>query len=202
MSLARKQPAPHTIEDLLAIPEHERFHEIIDGELVRKAMPSARHGAAQTATSQLLRPFNRRPGGKGGPGGWWFTSETEVELSPNQIYRPDICGWRREHLPELPAETPVEVRPDWVCEILSPSNAGNDNAGNDMVKKLRAYHRHQVPHYWIIDPIAETLTVHRFTEDGYLLVLAAERPERVRAEPFDAIELQVSVLFGDDEDVG
>jgi Uma2 family endonuclease len=197
MSLARKQPARHTIEDLLAIPEHERFHEIIDGELVRKAMPSAKHGAAQTATSQLLRPFNRRPGGRGGPGGWWFTSETEVELSPNQIYRPDVCGWRREHLPELPAETPVKARPDWVCEILSPSNAGNDN-----VKKLRAYHRHEVPHYWIIDPIAETLTVHRFTEGGYLLVLAAERPERVRAEPFDAIELQVGVLFGDDEDEG
>lgn len=121
--------------------------------------------------------------------------QPEVELAPDQVYRPDVCGWRREHLPELPTEAPVKLRPDWVCEILSPSNAGNDN-----VKKLRAYHRHQVPHYWIIDPIAETLTVHRFTESGYLLVLAAERVERVRAEPFEAIELQVGVLFGDDED--
>ena len=42
--------------------------------------------------------------------------------------------------------------------------------------------------------------MHRFTEGGYLLVLAAERTERVHAEPFDAIELQVGVLFGDDED--
>lgn len=194
MSLARKH-APHTVADLLAIPEGERFHEIIDGELVRKAMPSARHGAAQTATSQLLRPFDRRSGGKGGPGGWWLASETEIALAADQVYRPDVCGWRREHLPALPTEAPVEVRPDWVCEILSPSNAGND-----MVKKLRAYHRHGVPHYWIIDPIAETLTVHRHTGDGYLLVLAAERAERVRAEPFDAIELQMGVLFGDDED--
>ncbi len=188
---------PHTIQDLLAIPEHQRFHEIIDGELVRKAMPSARHGRAQLATSQVLRPFNRRPGGKDGPGGWWFASAAEVELGPDQVYRPDVCGWRREHLPELPDEAPVRVRPDWICEILSPSHARNDT-----VKKLRVYHRCQVPHYWIVDPLAETLTVHRFTDGGYLLVLAAERGERVRAEPFDAIELQVGVLFGDDEGDG
>ena len=197
MSVALKRPARHTVQDLLAIPEEERFHEIINGELVRKAMPSGKHGSAQLATSQLLRPFNRRPGGKGRPGGWWFAAETEVELAPDQVYRPDVSGWRREHLPELPAEVPIMVRPDWICEILSPTNARNDT-----VKKLRAYHRCQVPYYWIIDPMAETLTVHRFTEGGYLLVLAAERGERVRAEPFESIELQVGVLFGDDEDEG
>ena len=195
MSVAAKRPARHTVEDLLAIPEEQRFHEIIDGELVRKAMPSARHGGTQSATSQLLRPYNRRPGGTGGPGGWWFAAETEVELAPDQVYRPDVSGWRRERLVELPTAVPVQLRPDWVCEILSPTNARNDT-----VKKLRGYHRYQVPHYWVIDPVAETLTVHRFTESGYLLVLATERGERVRAEPFEAIELQVGVLFGDDEE--
>ncbi|PKN40685.1 MAG: Uma2 family endonuclease, partial [Deltaproteobacteria bacterium HGW-Deltaproteobacteria-20] len=34
---------------------------------------------------------------------------------------------------------------------------------------------------------------------GYLHVLGATRTERVRAEPFDAIELPVGVFFGDDE---
>jgi hypothetical protein len=29
--------------------------------------------------------------------------------------------------------------------------------------------------------------------------LAAQRGERVRAEPFDAVELHVGVFFGDDE---
>ncbi|MBI4957510.1 MAG: Uma2 family endonuclease [Myxococcales bacterium] len=195
MAVAAKRSGRHTLEDLLAIPEQERFHEVLDGELVRKAMPSAKHGSTQLATSQLLRPYNRRPGGKGGPGGWWFAAETEVALAPDQIFRPDVAGWRRERLPELPAEGPVAVRPDWVCEILSPSHVRNDT-----VRKLRAYHHHQIPHYWIIDPVEETLTVHRFTEGGYLLVLAAERGERVRAEPFDAIDLQVGVLFGDDEE--
>jgi Uma2 family endonuclease len=195
MSVAVKRSASHTVQDLLAIPEEERFHEIIDGELIRKAMPSAKHGSAQLSTSQLLRPFNRRTGGKGGPGGWWFSAETEVELAADQVFRPDVSGWRRERLPELPTTDPVQILPDWVCEILSQTTAANDT-----VKKLRAYHRYQVRHYWIIDPVAETLTIHRFTDGGYLLVLAAERGDRVRAEPFEAIELQVGVLFGDDED--
>ena len=50
------------------------------------------------------------------------------------------------------------------------------------------------------DPVEETLAVYRWHSDGYVEVLIAERQETVRAEPFDAIELRVGVLFGDDDD--
>jgi Uma2 family endonuclease len=89
---------------------------------------------------------------------------------------------------------PARVRPDWVCEILST------NRRNDLIKKKRVYHRHEVPHYWILDPEEATLTVYRWSPDGYVEILAAERGERVRAEPFDALEIAVGVLFGDEED--
>ena len=55
-------------------------------------------------------------------------------------------------------------------------------------------------HYWIVDPQNETLTVLRWTPDGYLAALTAGRTDRVRAKPFDAVELPVGVLFGDDEE--
>ncbi len=67
---------------------------------------------------------------------------------------------------------------------------------------MRVYHAAGVPHYWLIDPQDETLTVYRWTAEGYLYVMGATREERVRAEPFDAIELQVGVLFGEDEGEG
>lgn len=86
------------------------------------------------------------------------------------------------------------MRPDWICEILSDSNRTTDT-----VTKLRRYHQAGLPHYWIIDQIDSTLTVHRHTTDGYLVALRAAAGESVRAEPFDAVELQVSVLLGDDE---
>ena len=196
MSLTAVPLHPATVADLLAIPEEERFHEIIDGELVRKAMPSFRHGGAQFRLSNRVGgPYDRRPGGRGGPGGWRFATEVEIQFEDHQVYRPDIVGWRRERLAEIPQEFPISVRPDWVCEILSPSNQQND-----LFKKIRTYQRCQVPHYWIIDPIAETLAVYRWTPDGFLLAVVAKGQERVRAEPFDAVELSVHALVEDDED--
>jgi Uma2 family endonuclease len=187
---------PATIDDLLAIPASERRHEIIDGELVPKAMPSGPHGRAQFRLGvEIGGPYDRRAG-RGGPGGWIFATEVEIKFDARNVFRPDVAGWRRERLARLPPETPLEVRPDWVCEILSPSNKQND-----LFKKLRVYQRCQVPHYWIIDPDAEALAVYRWTPDGYLLVLTAENDERVRAEPFDAVEISVrELLVGDAEE--
>lgn len=168
--------------------------EVLGGELVRKADPSAEHGDAQASIAATVRPpFHRRSGGPGGPGGWWILTEVDVELAPNDIVRPDLAGWRRERVPERPTGRPLRQRPDWICEILSSSNAKTD-----LVDKLALYARTKVPHYWIVDPQTETLTVHRLVPDGYLIALRAGREAIVRAEPFDAIELRVGTLFGDD----
>jgi Uma2 family endonuclease len=192
MALVARRLATST--ELLAIPEEQRFHEVIDGEIVQKASPTFEHGAAQAKLSESVGPFNRRSGG-GRPGGWWIVSEVEIELEAHQVYRPDLSGWRRDHVPERPSGTPIRIRPDWVCEILSPSKPLHD-----LGAKFDAYQRNAVPHYWIIDPMSERLRVHRWTSEGYLVVLNAHRGQRVRAEPFEAIELFVGELFGDDPD--
>ena len=86
-----------TIADFLAIPEEERFHELIAGEIVEKASPSVEHGSAQIALGiSLLGHFVRRPSG-GGPAGWWFASEVEVRFG-GDVCRPDVLGWRRDRL--------------------------------------------------------------------------------------------------------
>src|SRR5207244_2955880 len=89
------RPAPPhanaTLADLLAIPEEQRRHEIIDGELVEKDAATGRHGEAQARLSRALGPYDRRPGGHP-PGGWRFATETEIQLAPNQIFRPDVAG--------------------------------------------------------------------------------------------------------------
>lgn len=195
MSAAVKLRPSAVAADLQAIPEETRFHEIISGEIVRKAMPSGPHGLAQRAVGgRIGDSYSRRPGGRR-PGGWWIVTEVEIQLDEHNIYRPDVSGWLRERLPELPRESPILVRPDWVCEVLSPSNARND-----LVKKMRVYHQRGIPHYWIVDPEQQTLTVYRRMEDGYLVALTAQSDERVRAEPFGEVELSVAALFGDDDD--
>jgi Uma2 family endonuclease len=184
-----------TAEDLARLPPDVRA-EIINGEIVEKAAGSGEHSNAQAeVTTRIRGPFHRRMGGGGNPGGWWILTECDIELERHEVYRPDIAGWRRDRAPECPRGFPVKVRPDWVCEVLSPSNASND-----LVKKLRVYHRHQVGHYWVVDPANETLTVLRWTPDGYLAALTAGRADRVQPEPFEAVELFVGALFGDEED--
>jgi len=176
------------------MPEDPRA-EVIDGEIVQKAAPSAEHSDAQSALlTWVRRRFGRGGGGPHRPGGWWILVEVEIEIEAHEVYRPDVAGWRRERVPERPRGRPVRMAPDWVCEVLSRSNARND-----LVKKFRAYHRARVGHYWIVDPDDETLVVYRWNEGGYLAVLTANKGETVRAEPFDALELPVGVLFGEDD---
>src|SRR3954467_338213 len=186
---------PVTEAELLALPEQGRGYELIDGELVEK-QGGFRHSRAQFRLRQPLEPYDRRSGGGDRPGGWWFLTEQLVRFASGQTLRPDVAGWLRERLLEPPEdqETVLHVRPDWIGEVISPSNAAND-----LVKKRRIYHHHGVPHYWIIDPRDETLTVLRWTPDGYVGVLSALRSERVRAEPFAAMEWLVGTLFGDDD---
>jgi Uma2 family endonuclease len=187
-----KHPGPYTLTDWLAQPEEARL-ELIDGEFVEKAAPTLEHGVAQLSTGGLIRgAFHRGRGGGSKPGGWWIGSEVDIALD-GRGYRPDLVGWRRERLPKLPRERPVTVRPDWICEIVSDSNRTTDT-----VTKLHRYHQAGVPHYWILDQVDRTLSVYRHQPDGYLVSLRAEANERVHAEPFDAIELHVAVLFGDD----
>jgi len=182
-----------TIEDFYALPEDRRFHELIAGEIVEKASPSGEHGNAQAGVISAVRPpFQRNPGG-GGPGGWWILTEVEVLLDTGDIVRPDVVGWLRARCPELPTGFPVKLRPDWICEVISPQRANDDT-----VKKLRLYQRVGIPHYWLVDTRDSTLTSMRWSESGYITVLRAERGDNVRAEPFDAVEIAIGTLFGDD----
>lgn len=198
-SASSQTPPVHlaTFADLAAIPEDRRFHEILDGDLLPKLAPCADHGTSQIRMGMLVaRSFDRKPNGPTRPGGWWFMSEVEIKLSRHQTVRPDLAGWRRDRVPERPSGYPVQIRPDWVCEIMSDGDARR----RDAVQKRRIYADHGIPHYWLLDTERQLLIVLRLTDDGYVESLQAKRDDRVRAEPFDAVELPIGVLFGDDED--
>ncbi len=185
---------PYTVEDWLAQPEDAAF-ELIDGHLIPKAAPRMQHGRLQARVAgPIMAAFDRAKGAPDHPAGWWIGTEVDVALG-DDIFRPDVAGWRRERLPELSDDWPVAVRPDWLCEIVS-----NASRTDDTVNKLRRCFEAGVPHYWIVDRVRRSLTVHRHTADGYLIALVADARERVRAEPFDAIELHIAVLLGDDPD--
>jgi Uma2 family endonuclease len=182
----------HTIAEWMAEPEERRL-ELVDGEFVEKAAPDITHGLSQAQLiTAVSGPFSRPAGHGGAPGGWWIASEVDVRLGKDG-FRPDVCGWRRDRVASMPRTRPVELAPDWICEVLSESNRANDT-----VRKLRRYHQAGVEHYWLLDPASGMLSVFRHEAEGYLNVLTAERHQVIRATPFDAVELRVAVLLGDD----
>jgi Uma2 family endonuclease len=182
-----RQRRPATYADLAAVPDH-LVAEIIDGNLHTTPRPAPRHADASSGLGGALRgPFDR---GRGGPGGWRILDEPELHLG-HDVLVPDLAGWRRDRLPRLPEEAYFTLPPDWLCEVVSPSTAALDR-----VKKLTIYARERVPHAWLVDPLARTLEVLRLESGRWTIVgTFAGADPGVRAEPFDALDLDLTLLW-------
>jgi len=173
-------------EEFLAVPSH-MIAEIINGVLETQARPASRHALASSLLgAELSGPFQR---GRGGPGGWVILDEPELHLGPH-ILVPDLAGWRRERMPVVPDVAAFELAPDWICEVVSPSTEARDRAA-----KLPIYATHEVKHAWIVDPLTQTLEVFRLESGRWSLLGVHVDDALVRAEPFDAIELELAALW-------
>jgi Uma2 family endonuclease len=108
----------------------------------------------------------------------------------SDVLVPDLAGWRRSTMPELPDAAFFTVRPDWLAEVLSPSTQRNDRT-----LKVPTYRQQGVAHVWLVDPAAQTVEVLRLHAEGYLLAGTYAGEGLARIEPFDAIEFDVGALW-------
>jgi Uma2 family endonuclease len=112
----------------------------------------------------------------------------QVKLNPV----PDLAGWRRDRMPELPETAWFELVPDWVCEILSPSTARTDR-----IIKMPIYAREGIKHIWLVDPDLKTLEVYQLYADGHwTLIGSLKDDDTICQPPFDAVEFSLGVLWG------
>jgi hypothetical protein len=186
MDPANKRRA--TYQDVIDSPEH-MVAEIVGGELRLFNRPA---GPAMTAGSvlghELGPPFMR---GRGGPGGWLILDEPELHLG-DDIVVPDLAGWRRERLPVVPDAAFITVPPDWVCEVLSKSTERFDRT-----EKLPLYAACGVQHAWLVHPRRRTLEVFLLRDGRWLKVATHHETDRAWVAPFEAIELDLAVLWAD-----
>jgi Uma2 family endonuclease len=186
-------PRRATLADLKAVPRH-KIGEIIRGTLYIFSRPAPKHAAAaSTIGFELGGPYHR---GRGGPGGWWILDEPELHFPDPEIADeveavvPDLAGWRVERMPELPDTAYFALAPDWICEVISPSTEAHDRA-----RKMSIYAREGVRHAWLIDPLLRTLEVFELDAGRWFMLGVYENDAKVKAEPFDAIELELAVLW-------
>jgi Uma2 family endonuclease len=175
-----------TYADLYDVPD--RFvAELFDGDLYASPRPAAPHSrAASVLGAKLLGAFDIRDDGLGE---WLFLDEPELHFGKDVVV-PDLAGWRRERMPETPDAAYITLAPDWICEVLSPSTETLDRGS-----KLRVYAREGIAHAWLADPLRETLEVLVLGSGTWSLLSSHAGRVRVRAVPFDAIELDLGALW-------
>jgi Uma2 family endonuclease len=175
-----------TYADLEAVPPH-LVAELVDGELYVSPRPASPHALAHGALHhELYGPFHQ---GRGGPGGWQIIFEPELHLGEDVLV-PDIAGWRRERMPKVPRVVGFTLAPDWVCEVLSPSTAKLDRE-----KKMQVYAREGVRHLWMVDPLRQELEVYGLDGNRWERRGTHTGQEHVRAEPFEALALELALLW-------
>lgn len=176
-----------TYEDLESLPPNV-VGELIGGELYTSPRPRMVHARVTFRLGGTLSPFDRDPS-EGVPGGWVFAFEPELHLG-RDVLVPDLAGWRRERLPELPDVAAMELAPDWVCEMLSTSTERVDRT-----RKMAVYAREGVKHLWLVDPTPQTLEVYRLESGRWSLLGAHGGAGTVHAEPFEALALELGSLW-------
>jgi Uma2 family endonuclease len=138
---------PYTYRDLENFPEDGKRREIIGGELFVAAAPSTRHQRLIIELVILIGNFLKK-----NPVGTVFVAPTEVVFDEFDSVEPDIFVVLKNSRAEI-TEKRVVGAPDWIIEVLSPSNSDYD-----IETKRKLYLRHDVL-YWVVNPIEETITV-------------------------------------------
>lgn len=153
--MATKTKDKLTLEQFLKRPETKPAREFVCGEVFRKPMPDLPHSLLQRFFILVLAPFSS-PRGTG-----VSVAELRCIFGPpgeERGYVPDVVFISRARLPhgDARAVVPFRAAPDLAIEVLSPRQRRDR-----FRKKLSFYLEHGVRLVWVVDPRAETVTVHR-----------------------------------------
>ncbi len=175
-----------TYADIEALPSNI-VGEILFDELVTHPRPAPRHAVAAAALgAELVDAFQRS---RTGPGGWIFMVEPELHFGSDVVV-PEIAGWRRETLPTLPDTAWIEIPPDWVAEVISPSTEKYDRG-----PKRQIYAAAGVRHLWLVDPRIKLLEAFALHDEQWVLVATLRDNDEVRVPPFEAIAFPLGLLW-------
>ncbi|MEA3275660.1 MAG: Uma2 family endonuclease [Pseudomonadota bacterium] len=174
-------------DQLQALPE-TLTGEILNGQLHAQPRTSTQHGhASSVLEDEIFGPFHR---GRGGPGGWWVFTEPEIHFVLNvEIAVPDLGGRRRKRMPVPPREHRIQIVPDWVCEILSPSTESKDRR-----IKMPIYAHYGVSQAWLVDPEARTFEAYALEQGAWREIARFAGEERVSVAPFEAVSIALREL--------
>lgn len=180
--MAFAQEKIYTEEDYYKMPEGVRA-ELIDGKIYYQAPPGRIH---QEILMFLAKTIANYIDEKGGPCRV-YPGPFAVKLFQNHatIVEPDIsviCN------PDKLTSRGCSGAPDWIIEIISPSNSGND-----YIRKLNLYMDAGVREYWIVNPSDCTVFVYRLAESKFENISYSFH-ERIQAGIYEDLFISLKVF--------
>ena len=171
MSEALAHANIYTEEDYYNLPENVRA-ELIDGQIYYMSAPSRIHQEILSFLHLEIGNYLRSQNGSCKV----YTAPFAVKLfseDDRNVVEPDvsvICD------PNKLTDRGCTGAPDWIVEIVSPSNSSHD-----YVRKLNLYMDAGVREYWIVNPMKKAIQTYIFEgeEDSNLFSFDDEIPVHV-----------------------
>lgn len=179
---ASAQTKPYTEADYYSLPEGIRA-ELIGGQFYNMAAPSRIHQEILMFLAKEIANFIDSRNGSCKV----YPAPFAVKLfeDATAIVEPDIsviCN--RSKL----TDKGCSGAPDWIIEIISPNNPGHD-----YVRKLNLYADAGVPEYWIVDPLAHTVSVYHLKEQNFRATAYTFR-DSIQPGIFDGLRIDFTEL--------
>ena len=156
MSSALQTKPRWTYSDLVALPDDQLRHELIDGEHFVSPSPTTTH---QEISKRLFRALDahavRHRLGE------VLYAPFDIKLSAWTVLVPDLVYFTAARFADVVNEKHATAAPDLVVEILSPGTRRRD-----LGRKRAVYDRDGAGEYWIADPEARSITVLRRPRAG------------------------------------
>jgi Uma2 family endonuclease len=162
--------------DALDVPFLRELHE---GVLYVTPSPGFRHQKAVSRLATVFEPLV--PDGFVG-----LVAPFDYQPDDHTTYEPDYSIWDLA----VVERRPLDVPPVLAVEVLSPNKPEHD-----LVRKFGGYARFGVPHYWIVNPVGETLFAYRLREGRYVEVAQAQGEELFEVEEPFPVRLRPAALF-------
>ena len=178
------------LEEYRCEPPSRQPYHILDGVVIMSPSPQPIHQRITYRLGILLDRFEVTGGIRVLPS----PLDVVVRRAPLRTRQPDILVMSEGRLAEaggFHATGPIEVAPELVIEVLSPSETRRT-----IGDKIADFQAMGVRECWLVSSEAETVEVLSLTAEEIRTVTIYGRSDVVQSEVFAAVKLPVSEIFG------
>ena len=181
-----------TYEEWLGLPETKQRYEIVDGVMRMPPGPSGEHQWVAQEVFGRGQDFVRDKG----IGVFMIAPfDLMIQREPLRVRQPDIMFLNRDRtgihgIAQLRGVNFLEVPPDIVVEVLSPSNTRRETEA-----KLRDYRQTDVYQCWIFSPEAETAEVIELRGDEPRTLAVFSVEDTLTSDLLPGFELNLRDVF-------